>query len=55
MVKRLADVANGSNEMKSREHLQAVVDITNHALKREAEKDAYDSAYESCSDEDLDD
>ena len=35
-VKRLADCVKGSDEMKSREHLQAVVDALNAGLKDEA-------------------
>ena len=54
IIKRIADVTKGSNEMKSREHLQATVEITNAALLEEAEKAAYGSAYESGSDDEED-
>ena len=33
VVKRLADCVSGSDEMKSREHLQASIDIVNKELK----------------------
>ena len=35
-VKRLADCVTGSDEMKSREHLQACIDTLNSSLKDEA-------------------
>jgi hypothetical protein len=39
IIKRIADVVKDSNEMKSREHLQAMVEITNAAYESGTDDD----------------